>query len=67
MPTYVVQIPEIHYKMVEIQADSPTEAALLVLHEDKGEIVNVEFSHQMKVDSIQVEDLEKNETVEVVV
>jgi hypothetical protein len=67
MPTYIVQIPEVHYKMVEIQADSPTEAALLVLHEDGGEIVNVEFSHQMKVDNVQVEDLETEETIEVVV
>lgn len=54
---YRVEIPEVHYAVVEVDAHSILEAIRKgVRAADKGEEVAVEFSHRLSHENIKVYD-----------
>jgi trans-aconitate methyltransferase len=50
MAKYRVKIPEVHYQTVEIEADSPEQAASLVFNDGEGDYLDdhLEFSHTLE-------------------
>jgi hypothetical protein len=59
MGKYHVYVPEVHYQIVEIEADSMEEAVVKV-HDGDGDYLNMEYSHTRNGDR-QVHDLESGD------
>lgn len=62
MPKYIVQIQEVHYIPVEVEADSPAEAKKLVNEmlaneDDKINFDGLVYSHTMEMGSWPVENI----------
>lgn len=66
MPKYHVNVPEVHYQTVEVEADSPEEAAKLVKDGD-GDYLDgaLEYSHTLEDCVWMVLDVEKGVAVPV--
>jgi len=56
MPTYFVQVREVHVTTTEIEAESPQDAAHKVVRDGEGDEVIFEFSHYLDVKTYTVED-----------
>ena len=57
MTSYIIEVPEVHYQQVRVEADSPEEA-LAKVREGDGEYLEMEYSHILDFDLSKIHEEE---------
>jgi hypothetical protein len=55
MTSYIIEVPEVHYQQVRVEADSPEEA-LAKVREGDGDYLEAEYSHILDFDLSKVHE-----------